>query len=129
MKKFIFSQRSEKNLQGVHPDLVKLVRSALLLSEVDFCVIEGVRTQDRQRQLVRDRHSQTLNSRHLTGHAVDLAPLIDNIIPWDRWEFFLKVAEVMKESAMNSHIPIFWGGDWKNFKDGVHFELSRKYYN
>jgi peptidoglycan L-alanyl-D-glutamate endopeptidase CwlK len=46
MQNFIFSHRSEKNLQGVHPDLVRLVRSALMLSEVDFCVIEGVRTLD-----------------------------------------------------------------------------------
>jgi peptidoglycan L-alanyl-D-glutamate endopeptidase CwlK len=76
----------------------------------------------------REGHSQTLNSRHLTGHAVDLAPLIEKIIPWDRWEFFQMVAEVMKESAMKADIPIIWGGDWKNFKDGVHFELSREYY-
>lgn len=128
MQNFIFSHRSEKNLQGVHPDLVRLVRSALMLSEVDFCVIEGVRTMERQRQLKREGHSQTLNSRHLTGHAVDLAPLIEKIIPWDRWEFFQQVAEAMKKSAMKADIPIIWGGDWKNFKDGVHFELSREYY-
>jgi peptidoglycan L-alanyl-D-glutamate endopeptidase CwlK len=125
MPYFIFSHRSEKNLQGVHPDLVKLVRSALILSEVDFCVIEGVRTIERQRQLKRDGHTQTLNSRHLTGHAVDLAPIIEKVIPWDRWECFEMVAEAMKESAMKADIPIIWGGDWKSFKDGVHFELSR----
>lgn len=128
MPYFIFSHRSEKNLQGVHPDLVKLVRSALTLSEVDFCVIEGVRTIERQRQLKLEGHTQTLNSRHLTGHAVDLAPIIEKIIPWDRWEFFEMLAEVMKESAMKADIPIVWGGDWKNFKDGVHFELSREHY-
>jgi len=129
MPYFIFSHRSEKNLQGVHPDLVKLVRSALTLSEVDFCVIEGVRTIERQRQLKLEGHTQTLNSRHLTGHAVDIAPIIEKIIPWDRWEFFEMVAEVMKESAMKADIPIVWGGDWKSFKDGVHFELSREHYS
>ncbi len=129
MPYFIFSHRSEKNLQGVHPDLVKLVRSALTLSEVDFCVIEGVRTIERQRQLKLEGHTQTLNSRHLTVHAVDIAPIIEKIIPWDRWEFFEMVAEVMKESAMKADIPIVWGGDWKSFKDGVHFELSREHYS
>lgn len=128
MPYFIFSQRSERNIQGVHPDLVKLVRSALILSEVDFCVIEGVRTIERQRQLKWEGHTQTLNSRHLTGHAVDLAPIIEKVIPWDRWEFFEMVAAVMKESAMKADIPIIWGGDWKSFKDGVHFELSREHY-
>lgn len=125
MPYFFFSHRSENNLQGVHPDLVKLVRSALILSKVDFCVIEGVRTIERQRQLKREGHAQTLYSRHLTGHAVDLAPIIEKVIPWDRWEFFEMIAEVMKESAMKADIPIVWGGDWKSFKDGVHFELSR----
>jgi len=128
MQNFIFSHRSEKNLQGVHPDLVKLVRLALTLSEVDFCVIEGIRTLDRQRQLKQEGHSQTLNSRHLTGHAVDLAPLVDRVIPWDRWEFFQTVAEAMKASARKADIPVVWGGDWKSFKDGVHFELPREYY-
>ncbi|CAI0976041.1 M15 family metallopeptidase [Serratia proteamaculans] len=128
MQKFTFSYRSERNLHGVHPDLVTLVRMALSLSEVDFSVIEGVRTLDRQRQLKQEGHSQTLNSRHLTGHAVDLAPLLNKVIPWDRWEFFQMVADAMKESARKSDIPIVWGGDWKSFKDGVHFELSRERY-
>ncbi|WP_410001379.1 M15 family metallopeptidase [Serratia proteamaculans] len=128
MKNFILSERSEKNLQGVHPDLVKVIRLALAISEVDFCIIEGVRTIDRQRELKLKGHSQTLNSRHLTGHAADLAPITNKIIPWDRWEFFLMIANAMKESAKIANVPIIWGGDWISFKDGVHFELSREYY-
>lgn len=79
MPYFIFSHRSEKNLQGVHPDLVKLVRSALTLSEVDFCVIEGVRTIERQRQLKLEGHTQTLNSRHLTGMRSILHQLLKKL--------------------------------------------------
>ncbi|BEM58649.1 peptidase M15 [Serratia marcescens] len=128
MKRFFFSHRSEQNLQGVHPDLVRVVRAALTLSEVDFCVIEGTRTIERQRELKRQGRSQILNSRHLTGHAVDLAPIKDKIIPWACWEFFAMVADAMKASAKIAGVPIIWGGDWPNFKDGVHFELPREKY-
>lgn len=74
---FKFSQRSEKHLQGVHGDLVKVVRKALEYSTVDFAVIEGVRTKARQAQLFKQGATKTMNSRHLTGHAVDLPPLVE----------------------------------------------------
>ena len=68
------SQRSMQNLSGVHPDLVAVVKRAIEITEQDFSVIEGIRNIDRQRKLVAQGKSQTMNSRHLTGHAVDLAP-------------------------------------------------------
>ncbi|WP_036768600.1 M15 family metallopeptidase [Photorhabdus australis] len=125
---YFFSKRSEQNLLGVHPDLVKVTRLALQLSHTDFCVIEGRRTAERQRQMFADGHSQTLNSRHLTGHAVDIAPLINGIIPWDNWQAFIELATTVKQAAQRLHIPIIWGGDWKSLKDGPHFELPRQYY-
>lgn len=125
---FRFGQISEHNLRGIHPDLVLIVRRALTLSTVDFRVIEGVRTSERQRQLVRNGSSKTLNSRHLTGHAVDLAPMVNNQIPWEDWSAFHLVAKAMKQAAKEMELPLQWGGDWKTFKDGPHFELPREIY-
>lgn len=125
---FRFGQISEYNLRGIHPDLILIVRRALTLSTIDFRVIEGLRTCERQRQLVKNGRSQTLNSRHLTGHAVDLAPLINNQIPWDDWHAFEWVSKAMKQAATEMELPLQWGGDWKTFKDGPHFELPRDTY-
>jgi peptidoglycan L-alanyl-D-glutamate endopeptidase CwlK len=121
------SQRSEARLIGVHPDLVKVVRRALELSTVDFAVVEGLRTQARQKELVAAGASQTMNSRHITGHAIDLAPFIAGSIRWD-WPPFHDIAKAMKAAAAELGVPIVWGGDWVSFKDGPHWELSRKVY-
>lgn len=125
MEGFYFSNRSRVNLKGVHPELVRVVHHALFISPIDFSVIEGVRTIERQKELKNKGYSKTLNSRHLTGHAVDLAPIYEGTIPWDRWDLFAVIADAMKESARSIHMPLVWGGDWKNFKDGVHFEIPR----
>lgn len=124
---FKLSAKSLSRLEGVHSDLVKVVKLAIELSEVDFTVTEGLRTLDRQRQLVAAGASKTLNSRHLTGHAVDLAPLIGGGVCWD-WPPFYKIADAMKRAANSLDVPLVWGGDWKTFKDGPHFELDRKAY-
>lgn len=124
---FVFSERSLRRLNGVHADLVAVVKRALELSEVDFAVIEGLRTIERQRDLVISGASRTLNSRHLTGHAVDLAPVVGGILSWD-WKHFYPLAAAMKLAAKELKIPLTWGGDWKEFKDGPHFELDRKHY-
>jgi len=113
-----------QNLSGVHPDLVAVVKRAIEITEADFVVIEGVRHIERQRQLVAKGASQTMNSRHLTGHAVDLAPYP---LSWD-WEYFYPIADAMKGAADELDVAIVWGGDWSTFKDGPHFELDRKVY-
>ncbi len=123
---FKLSQKSIKNLRGVHDDLIAVVTRALELSEVDFAVIEGLRTVTRQKQLYAAGASQTMNSRHLTGHAVDLAAYV-NGIRWD-WPLYEKIASAMKLAAAELDIAIIWGGDWKTLKDGPHFELDRKVY-
>ena len=124
---FRFSQRSRNNLEGVHPDLVRVVERALELTRVDFAVIEGLRTKERQRKLYAARATRTMNSRHLTGHSVDLAPWIDGTIRWD-WPPFYKIAEAMTEAAEELGVALIWGGSWTHFKDGPHFELDRKVY-
>ncbi|MGI9143097.1 MAG: M15 family metallopeptidase [Fluviibacter sp.] len=124
---FKFGQRSEDRLKGLHPDLVKVVRRALEISEVDFAALEGVRTEARQAELFKAGASQTMKSRHLTGHAVDLAPVVGNQVRWD-WPLFAKIAKAMKAAAAEFNIPIEWGGDWRTFKDGPHWQLTWKAY-
>ena len=109
--------RSEKNLVGVHPDLVTIIRRAAEITTIPFVVIEGVRTKERQAQLVKAGASQTMNSRHLTGHAVDLAALVGEEIRWD-WPLYDKIAKAMEFAANQLTLPVEWGGNWKSFKDG-----------
>jgi len=121
------NKKSLDRLSGVHPDLVAVVKLAIELSDIDFQVIEGVRSKARQEQLFKAGASQTLNSRHLTGHAVDLAALVNDSIRWD-WPLYFKIADAIKKAATQLKIKIVWGGDWKTFKDGPHFELSKEVY-
>ena len=113
------SKRSLKALEGVRPDLVDIVHRAIQITKQDFMVIEGLRTRARQKQLVAKGASTTMNSRHLTGHAVDLVPYP---IAWD-WPLFYPIADAMKGAAKELGVPLEWGGDWKSFKDGPHFQL------
>jgi len=123
-----YSARSLKNLNGVHPDLRRVIDRALQDSELDFVVIEGLRTKERQKQLVASGASKTMNSRHLTGHAVDLVPIGPNGKAAFDWPLYDKLAPAVKAAAEKEGVALDWGGDWKSFKDGPHFELDRKVY-
>lgn len=127
MPPYILSSRSKSKLLGVHPDLVRVVELAIRITEQDFTVLEGVRTKERQAQLVQEGRSQTANSRHLTGHAVDLGAWVRDRVGWDPKDY-VHIAVAMKEAARQCDVPIVWGGDWKTFKDYVHFELDRRTY-
>jgi peptidoglycan L-alanyl-D-glutamate endopeptidase CwlK len=128
---FNLSAKSLAKLEGVHPDLVKVVKRAIEITPLDFKVGEGLRTVERQRALVAAGASKTMNSRHITGHAVDLWALIDfdgdgdTEVRWD-WPLYDKIAKAMKAAATELNIPIEWGGDWKTFKDGPHFQLPHR---
>lgn len=110
---FKFSGKSLQKLEGVHPDLVKVVKRALELSTIDFSVLEGVRTSERQKTLVSSGKSFTMQSKHIVqadgyGHAVDLVPhpiswLVDNYYP---------IAEAIQKSAKELNVKIKWGGSW-----------------
>lgn len=117
--------RSRQRLSGVHPDLVAVVERAIQITEVDFTVLEGLRSRDRQKELFAKGASKTMNSRHLTGHAVDLAPWP---IDWDDLSRFKLVADAMKQASEELDVPVIWGGDWRTFYDGPHYELDRKVY-
>ena len=123
----ILGQRSLSRLVGVHPDLVRVVKKAAAMSSLDFTVLEGLRTVARQKQLHDQGATKTMNSRHLTGHAVDLAPMIGGTVRWD-WPLYHQLADVVKAAAKAENVPIQWGGDWRTFKDGPHWELPWKSY-
>ena len=149
---FKLSARSLKALEGVHPDLVKWVKATLAHSSVDFVVIEGLRTEARQKELVASGASQMMNSRHLTGHAVDLAAWV-GAIRWDMGLYY-RIAEAGQKACDETGVPIRWGGSWsrldtsdappdqmvadyvaarrkagkKSFVDAGHFELSSAHY-
>lgn len=134
MSKFILGKRSADNLAGVHPQLVAVVKRALELSPVDFTVIEGVRTKERQAELYAQGRTtagkivtKSLVSRHFVnektgfGHAVDIVPLP---IDWNNQKPFLLVAEAMKKAAAELGVKITYGGDWTAFKDLPHYQLE-----
>lgn len=127
MAGYTLSQRSQDKLRGVHPDLVRVVCRAIQLTAVDFTVTEGLRTAARQKQLVAAGASQTMRSRHITGHAVDLAAIVGKQIRWD-WPLYAQLATAMKQAAQELGVAIEWGGDWKTLKDGPHFQLPWKGY-
>ena len=118
---FALGAKSLARLDGVHPDLVRVVKRAIEITPIDFTVTEGLRTVERQRALVAAGASQTMKSRHITGHAVDLAAIVMGEVRWD-WPLYAKLAGAMKAAARELAIPLEWGGDWK-MKDGPHFQL------
>lgn len=121
---FRFSVRSRARMKGVHPALVVVMEAAIVRSPIDFMITEGLRSPARQAALVRAGASRTLKSRHLTGHAVDIAALIDGKVRWD-WPLYPRIAETVKAVAREQGTAVVWGGDWPTLRDGPHFELDR----
>jgi len=125
MSNRMFTERDLLRLKGVHPDLVRVMSRARLAT--DFMVIEGLRTAERQAELVARGASQTLKSRHLTGHAVDIAPTLHGQPMWD-WPLYHPMAAAVMDAANAESVAIIWGGTWTKFRDGPHFELDRTKY-
>lgn len=119
---FKLGPRSLLNLRGVHPDMVRVVKRAISISDIDFTVIEGLRSPARQKELFAKGATKTMRSRHIHGFAVDIAPYVGGSIRWD-WPLFDKIEAAMKKAAKLENVLITWGGDWKSFKDGPHWEL------
>lgn len=150
----ILGERSRQNLVGVHPDLVRVVERAAEICAQPFDVAEGLRSKRRQRYLIGTGASTTMNSRHITGHAVDLVPLEAGRLCWD-WDRIYPVAEAVRMAAREIDVRIRWGGCWdaafdlstssaedmvsgyvdrrkaqgkRAFIDGPHFELPKAVY-
>ena len=122
MSDHYFSERSNSKLEGVDERLIRVATLALQLSPVDFGITEGVRTLERQKQLVKAGASRTLKSKHLEGKAIDVVAYVDGKVAWD-WPLYEKIAKAFKQAAAELDVNIKWGGDWTTFKDGPHFEL------
>lgn len=128
----VLSQKNLQKLEGAHPDLRKVILRAAQLSSLDFTVLEVQRTLARQKTLVASGASKTMKSRHIPSadgfsRAVDLAPLDGGQVSW-AWPLYYKLAAVMKQAAHDLGVPIEWGGDWRTFKDGPHWQLPWKEY-
>jgi len=118
-----FSEKSKSKLNGVDPRLVQIAVLALQLSPVDFGITEGLRTLERQKQLVKAGASKTLRSKHLEGKAIDVVAYLDGEVRWD-WPLYEKIAKAFKQAADELGYKITWGGNWATFKDGPHFQIE-----
>lgn len=151
---FYLSRASETTLIGVQEPLVRVVRRGLELSPIDFRVHEGLRTHEKQAHYVSIGASTTMDSRHLTGHAVDLLALDAGKPSW-HWPLYYQIMRAVQRAAREMDVEIRWGGVWdrllnslgddledevaqyvvrrkaagrKAFLDGPHIELSRGKY-
>lgn len=111
MGRFRFGKRSERNLAGVDERLVQVARTALELSHLDFAVVDGLRTLAEQEKLVAQGRSQTMESRHLTGHAIDVVPWIGGAPRWEA-PLFPEIAVAFGAAAERHGTPLRWGGAW-----------------
>lgn len=118
---------SLERLGKVHPKLRMLMIEAAKTCPLAFEISEGMRTKARQKTLFDAGASMTMNSRHLTGHAVDIFVTINGKIRWD-WPLYVKAGEHIKAVAVTLGIPIVWGGDWRKLRDGPHYEMDRRTY-
>jgi peptidoglycan L-alanyl-D-glutamate endopeptidase CwlK len=124
----ILTERDRLRLAGVNTDLIRVIEHAAAITDQPFTVLEGVRTLERQRALKASGASLTLDSRHLTGHAVDIAPLDDSAkVSW-HWPLYHRLAKIIKRAAVEQGVTVEWGGDWKRFKDGPHWQLPKTLY-
>jgi peptidoglycan L-alanyl-D-glutamate endopeptidase CwlK len=133
-------QRSLDNMKGLHPDLIRVINRASETSLTSFVVTEGLRTLERQKELLRIGASKTLKSRHLKqadgyGHAFDFYAYVDTNrdgkITFEEMSsvrLMLPIADAIKKAAAAEKVAITYGGDWRKFKDYPHFELDRKVY-
>ena len=129
---FKLSSKSKKQLIGVHPDLVDVVKRAIKLTPYDFGVSEGLRTEETQTEYYKTGKSTTMNSMHLPqqdgySHAVDLFIFVNGKVSWEH-KHFRKVVQAMMTAAIELGVQIEAGALWRDFLDSPHFELSRKYY-
>lgn len=131
---FKLSDSSKSNLEGVHPDLVRVVELALTYTEIDFGVSQGVRTVEQQKEMVAGGVSLTMNSRHIPESnecnlscAVDLTAWVGGSLTWKQWTF-RKIAKAMFRAAIELGVQVETGGHWRSVEDWPHWQLSWEAY-
>lgn len=114
-------------LKGVHPDLVKVIMEAAKTAKTPFKVLEGMRTAAKQQEYFKKGTSMLdgvkKKSNHQLGKAVDIVPLVNGKVVTRSWAPFYPMADNVKAAAKKLGVKVTWGGDWKSFKDGPHFEI------
>ena len=105
------STKSQERLMGVEPELKEVVYEAIKVTKIDFGVIEGLRTEEKQKQLVESGASQTMKSKHLEGRAVDLMAYIGGRGSWEL-SVYDEIADAMKEAAIKVDVAVRWGAAW-----------------
>lgn len=128
-----FTKKDLERLKRAHPDLRKIIERAAKITKIPFVVLQADRTVEQQRENVRKGVSQTMKSRHLISpdgfvRAVDIAPIGPDGQASFAWPLYFKLAPFVKQAAKDVDIPVEWGGDWKSFKDGPHWQLPWKQY-
>lgn len=130
---FKLSSRSLARMEGVHPDLVKVIQRAIELTPYDFGVSEGLRSIETQREYYRKGKSQTMDSQHLAqsdgfGHAVDLYVLVNGDATWEH-KYFRKVIQAVFTAAIELGVQVEAGALWRDFLDSPHVALNPDYYD
>lgn len=105
------SKTSLKRLEGVDEKLVNVVKQAIEITTIDFGVIEGLRSLRRQKQLYANGATQTLNSKHIEGKAVDLVAYLGSRISWEL-NLYDNIADAIRIAAIENQVPIRWGAAW-----------------
>ena len=108
---FKLSKRSHDRLFGVDPRLVAVVNTAIGITKVDFGVVEGLRTEETQRAYFNAGKSQTMESKHLTGDAVDLVAFVNGAVSWEL-NLYDDIADAMRIAALEHDLPLRWGAAW-----------------
>ena len=109
---FKLSNASLKKLEGVDERLVNVVKRAIEITDVDFSVTEGLRSVQRQRELVAKGASQTMKSKHIEGRAVDLAAFVGDRLSWEL-NLYDNIAEAVRMAAIEEGVSIRWGAAWQ----------------
>jgi peptidoglycan L-alanyl-D-glutamate endopeptidase CwlK len=122
-----YGAKSKVNLATVHEDLQRVMEEAIKDAPYDFSITEGLRSLERQKQLFADKKSSTMKSRHLTGHAVDVAIIIDGKANWEM-DKYKELATHVEAVALSLGVAIECGAFWQRFPDGPHIELDRTVY-
>jgi peptidoglycan L-alanyl-D-glutamate endopeptidase CwlK len=138
-KKFKLSKKSLLHMKGVNKIMTELAKRVILITPVDFGILNngGFRTPEMQAELYRKGYSQLDGhvkvSHHQLGNALDLVPYIEGSYTWESVEAFkkinkavLKVWAQMEKEGKVTGVQLTWGGDWKNFKDYAHYQITMK---
>lgn len=123
--RYKLGKKSLSKLEGVDPRLVKVIKRAIELTEVDFTITEGLRSKATQALYVKQGKSQTMNSKHLVGLAVDLAAWVNGTVNWN-FDYYFKIADAVREASIELGIKVKWGGAWRYLND---YDSSKKAYD